>query len=162
MWYYSGNPSSSRKDEVRFLIGDTNDDPSEQLLSDEEIIYALKQYPVSSDTADAIDSTRQPLSAALLCAETIWRRFSRQADEQLPPINFEYAARAKNYKTTVDDLRKLAYTRGSIIPFVGGQNVLDKVLQQEDDALVKPEFSKDMTDNHNSITGVQRQNLLDE
>lgn len=42
-WSYSGDPSTSKKDEVRFLIGDTN--INQQILSDEEIEYMLKLYP---------------------------------------------------------------------------------------------------------------------
>jgi hypothetical protein len=38
-WNYSGDPSASPGDEVRFLIGDT--DTNDQLLSDEEIEYLL-------------------------------------------------------------------------------------------------------------------------
>jgi hypothetical protein len=42
---YSGNPSNSPLDEVRFYIQDTN--TSDQLLSDEEINYLIaKWYPI--------------------------------------------------------------------------------------------------------------------
>lgn len=41
-WSYSGNPSASTKDQVRFLVGDT--DTNNQMLSDEEIDWALTQY----------------------------------------------------------------------------------------------------------------------
>ena len=41
-WTYSGNPGSSTRDEVRFLIQDT--DTSDQLLSNEEIDYLLSAY----------------------------------------------------------------------------------------------------------------------
>ena len=39
MWSYSANPTSSNKDAVRFLIGDTN--PDDPLLQDEEIYFNL-------------------------------------------------------------------------------------------------------------------------
>lgn len=38
-WTYSGDPSDSDKDAVRFLVGDT--DTTDQLISDEEIAYLL-------------------------------------------------------------------------------------------------------------------------
>jgi hypothetical protein len=41
-WNYSGDPSASLRDTVRFLIGDT--DPADPLISDEEIGYALTKF----------------------------------------------------------------------------------------------------------------------
>lgn len=41
-WSYSGDPSSSTLDEVRFLIQDT--DTTDQLLSNEEINYLIDAY----------------------------------------------------------------------------------------------------------------------
>jgi hypothetical protein len=41
-WSYSGNPGSSKLDEVRFLIQDT--DTNDELLSNEEINYLLTAY----------------------------------------------------------------------------------------------------------------------
>ena len=41
-WTYSGNPGSSTRDEVRFLIQDT--DTNDQLLSDEELDYLIAAY----------------------------------------------------------------------------------------------------------------------
>lgn len=41
-WTYSGNPGSSTRDEVRFLIQDTV--TSDQLLSNEEIDYLITAY----------------------------------------------------------------------------------------------------------------------
>lgn len=164
-WTYT-SPLTSRKDEVRFLIGDTNADEDEQLLQDEEIDYSLALYSVPTDvinldTTVTIDRTRQPLMAAVICAEAIWSRFQRQANEQLPPVNFEYADRAKNYRVLVDDLRMKAIVRGQLTPFVGGMDILDKVINREDESRVEPEFRKHMNDNFNSTTGLQNINLLD-
>lgn len=41
-WSYSGNPGSSTRDEVRFLIQDT--DTNSQLLSNEELDYLITAY----------------------------------------------------------------------------------------------------------------------
>ena len=41
-WTYSGDPSSSDRDKVRFLIGDT--DTNNQLLQDAEITFLLNQW----------------------------------------------------------------------------------------------------------------------
>ena len=158
-WSYTA-PLSSRKDEVRFLVGDTNSDLDEQMLQDEEIVYVLTLYPVPSDTQTTIDRTRQPLMAALVCAEAIWMYFARQADERLPPVNFEYAARAENYRRVVDDLRVKVATRGGLIPYVGGSSIVDKERNQQDEDLVKPFFYRRETDNRATLTA-EKENLLD-
>lgn len=41
-WSYSGNPGDSTRDEVRFLIQDT--DTTDQLLSNEELDYLITAY----------------------------------------------------------------------------------------------------------------------
>lgn len=41
-WSYSGNPGSSTRDEVRFLIQDT--DTNDQLLTNEELDYLVTAY----------------------------------------------------------------------------------------------------------------------
>jgi len=41
-WTYSGDPSSSDKDKIRFLIGDT--DEFEPIMQDEEINYLIAEH----------------------------------------------------------------------------------------------------------------------
>ena len=41
-WTYSADPSSSKKDAVRWLIGDTN--PDDPLVQDEEINFCLTEF----------------------------------------------------------------------------------------------------------------------
>lgn len=41
-WSYSGDPTSSPKDEIRFLIGDTTE--SDPVLLDGEILYVLDEH----------------------------------------------------------------------------------------------------------------------
>lgn len=158
-WTYSGDPSVSRKDEVRFLVGDTNNDPDEQLLQDEEILYALRLYPVASDTATYTDPRSQPLMASLVCAEAIWAYFQRQADERLPPVNFEYAARAKNYKAKIDYLQNTIAKRGGLVPYVGGVSIIDKLANKVDYDTTHPDFYRGEFDNNSTIANTQ-QNLL--
>src|SRR5688500_12229196 len=50
-WSYSGDPSSSSLDEVRFLLGDI--DSTYPLLSDEEITYLLQERTSRGAAADA-------------------------------------------------------------------------------------------------------------
>jgi hypothetical protein len=48
---YSGNPGTSPRDQVRFLIGDVTATP--QSLQDAEVDYLLSQYPTSTEQAAA-------------------------------------------------------------------------------------------------------------
>ena len=47
-WTYSGDPSSSARDAIRFLVGDT--DTNDQLVTNEEIAWVNNQVS-GSDTA---------------------------------------------------------------------------------------------------------------
>jgi hypothetical protein len=64
-WSYSGNPNTTDRDAVRFLIGDTDYD--DQLLSDEELAFVLTDEP---------DVRR----AASRAAEAVAAKFARRAD----------------------------------------------------------------------------------
>lgn len=65
-WTYSGNPTSSDRDAVRFLVADT--DSTDPLITDEEIAYLLTLY------------TEAP-HAAVGAARAIAAKFSREADQ---------------------------------------------------------------------------------
>ena len=65
-WTYSGNPSSSDRDAVRFLVGDTTS--TDPLISDEEIAYLLVLYT-------------EPPNAAVGAARAIAAKFSRESDQ---------------------------------------------------------------------------------
>lgn len=41
-WTYSGNPATSARDSLRFLIGDTN--INEPIMQDEELDYLITEY----------------------------------------------------------------------------------------------------------------------
>lgn len=65
-WSYSGDPSSSTLDEIRFLIQDTN--TSDQLLSNEEINYLSTEYG-------------DPYSAAIACVLALIGQAARSSEE---------------------------------------------------------------------------------
>ena len=65
-WTYSGNPSSTDRDAVRFLVADT--DSTDPLITDEEIAYLLDLYT-------------EPPHAAVGAARAIAAKFSRDADQ---------------------------------------------------------------------------------
>lgn len=66
-WTYSGNPSASAKDSVRFLCGDT--DNRDQMLSDEEIEFLVARH--SSVDHAAAWACRQMASSPCLVDKSV-------------------------------------------------------------------------------------------
>ena len=133
-WTYSENPASSKKDQVRFLIGDT--DSKDPLLSNEEITYILSLY------------NNAPMNAAIRCCETIVSKFSRLADETVGQVSVKYSQIAQTFmKTTMPMLRaRLAMEDSSI--YAGGISNVDKQNNIQDRDRVRPDFSKHMMENY--------------
>lgn len=132
MQTYSGNPNSSPKDQVRFLIGDT--DSSEFLLNDAEITWVISQY-------------NSPMNAAIRCCETIIAKFSRLANERVGQVSIDYSQKAKGYRDMLRDLRSRLAMEDAV-PYAGGISVSDKQTQVMNTDRVRPDFSKHMMENY--------------
>lgn len=133
VWTYSGNPAYSAKDQVRFLIGDTDSD--DRQLFDQEIIWVLSQY------------NNTPLNAAVRCCETIVTKYARQVDETVGQVKIMFSQRMKNYQTTLATLRaRLAMEDAS--PFAGGLSVSEKRTVSQNTDRVRPDFTKHMMENY--------------
>lgn len=126
-WSYSGNPSDSDSDAVRFLVGDVDTD--NQLVSDEEIAWALAQGGV--------------YAAASLIAFTIAAAFSRQADKAVDSLKISYSQKSAQYSKLAGDLRYRAATDG-LCPYAGGISVSDKDAVRGDSDRVRPSFKVGM------------------
>lgn len=96
-WSYSGDPATSQKDEVRFLIGDT--DTKEQLLQDEEIQYLLT-------------TTGLVIVAAIKCCDAIIAKFSKDFDYSLSSESNRVTQRLTAYRF----LRKTLRTQMGGVP----------------------------------------------
>lgn len=83
-WSYSGNPQSSLRDELRFLIGDT--DESEPIMQDEELDFLITKY----------GSNRNLLLYHTF--ETVATYFARDIKRSLGPISEDPTERLKFYK----------------------------------------------------------------
>jgi hypothetical protein len=133
-WAYSGDPSQSTKDAVRFAIGDTIS--SDPLLQDEEISYILS---INSSVSDA----------AYAACVGIVAKFSRLADKEVGKVKIKYSQKAKQYQQLAD---KLWLNAGVVVmPYAGGISVADKQAMQEDNGIVQPSFKRGMMDNHRYI-----------
>src|SRR5690606_38692178 len=89
-WSYSGDPGLSQKDEVRFLVGDT--DPDEQLVTDEEIEYALDQE----------GSVR---AAAVVVCESIQAGLAKKVDKAAGAVRVSLSQKADHYAKLCEQLR---------------------------------------------------------
>jgi len=95
---YSGDPSTSTRNEVRFLINDTN--ANDVLFSDEELDYLIDEW--GSNVYEI----------ARACCETLVSRFSRLADSTSKSVgdislSESYTAKSQQYQ----DLAKSFFYR---------------------------------------------------
>lgn len=96
-WTYSGNPASSDRDAVRFLVGDT--DTTDQLITDEEIAYLLSVYSEAPN-------------AAVGAARSIAAKFARFSDQARTVGNLSlsesFSQKSEQYHHLADHLAGLA------------------------------------------------------
>lgn len=141
-WSYSGNPSDSPKDELRFHLGDTDkDDP---LLSDGECSYLL-----SKNNSD-------PLLAAIKGCDLIAMKFARLADERVGQVSISYSQKAQAYLKMKDALKERAAI-DNCIPYAGGISASDKESRIENDDRVAPIFTRHGMEERSLATDVSTQ-----
>jgi hypothetical protein len=104
-WTYSGDPASSLRDQVRFLIGDTDTD--DQLISDEEIAYLLTQ---SSDDV---------YQAAYEACYTIGSKFARLAtSKSVGDLSLSFSDRSQSFFQVAARMLELGSRRVPPTPWV--------------------------------------------
>lgn len=119
-------------DKVRFFVGDT--DSSDQLLTDEEIDFALTEG----------GSVR---AAASICADRLAAQYARLADLTEGQLSLKYSQRFQQFRTISASVGSASKVTTIAMPSAGGIFVADKEATEEDDTLVKPSFTVDMLDN---------------
>lgn len=128
-WTYYGDPSDNTKDEVRFLVGDTNSD--DRLVEDEEINYALANESV--------------YNAAATVAKAIAAKFAREADFSVDGLSKSLSQRAEHYRSLSAELSQKAATK-AVTPYAGGISISDKNAVDSDADRVSPRFYRDQFD----------------
>ena len=128
---YNG-PGVSPKDEVRFLIGDT--DAKDVLLQDGEIIWVLNRY------------NNAPMNAAIRCCETLIAKFSRMSDEDVGPVKIKFSQKAEAYRKLLVELRNRLATEDTQW-IAGGVLRTDELVNNSNPSIVKPDFRKHMMEN---------------
>lgn len=131
-WTYA-DPALTDVEAVRFYIGDTNF--SDQLLSDQEIEFALAQ---SDDNA---------LRAAVTCCGALAGRFARESSYRIGQVSETFKQKSEAYERRADDLRYMLSVSGGSGPYAGGISVSDIATQEADTDRVQGQFSIGMHDN---------------
>ena len=126
-WTYSGNPSASTQDKVRFLIGDTNEDKG--LVTDSEIAWALSEEGDNAYRA-----------AALVC-DAVASLKAQEADMSVGDLKISASQIATNYTAKARTLRSQALRRGVSI-HAGGISVDRKDTVEDDSDRVEPFFTR--------------------
>lgn len=109
---YSGDPNTSSKDTVRFLLNDKG--PDSWLLSDEEIAWSLTQ-----DT--------NPFMAAALNAEQIAAYYSSRTDKTIGPLTIRNGDKAQSYSSLARRLRLMAGQYASGVTAIMTQSSKDHI-----------------------------------
>lgn len=117
-WTYDADISDDRKDEVRFLVGDT--DESVPLVQDEEIEYVLTQFPPA-------DGKPAWLAAAHVC-DAIAAKFARKMQQTLGPLSASNQQQYEHYVNEAARYRMLYVTGGQGTGGVSPMKVAGPVL----------------------------------
>jgi len=132
-WSYSGNPSDSEKDAVRFLVGDT--DINDQLVTDEEIAYYISEFPQSS------------YHAAAEVADSIAAKFAREVSHSGDGLSYSAEQLQSNYADLAARLRRQAGRRfRGAGPYVGGISRRERELADTDSDKIPSSFRSEMHD----------------
>lgn len=133
-WTYSGDPTSSLRDQVRYLLGDT--DSTDPQLQDAEITGQVTlMYPTPGSTANAFLVARN-------CALALAAKYSRQVTKSAGNLRVEYATRADAYRKLAGDLRRLSLEGATIGTYAGGISVADKQTEELNEDRVNPAFTR--------------------
>ena len=134
-WTYSGDPSDSDRDWVRFRVGDT--DSTDPQLTDGEI-----------DSLVSDEGSKE--AAALAAVRAILAKYARLVDKSVGDLHLSYSQRQASYQALAERLERL-YALRTAIPFAGGISISGKETLEDDTDRVAPfakrgQFSQPGTD----------------
>lgn len=121
---YSGDPSATDRDAVRFLLQDTVS-PGE--ISDEEIAYLLTTYGT-------------PIEAAIGGARALFSKYAKLVTRQVGDLRIAYSDRATQWKALLAVLETQTLTLSPGGFYVGGQSQSEQDADDQDTNLPQPRF----------------------
>jgi len=103
-WTYSGDPSDSTRDAVRFLVGDT--DTTDQLITDEEIDYIVTTHGTLNRSSSE-------------AARSIAAKFARLMNRSIGGLSADFSQKYTHYMELADALltNEEAFP---VAPFISG------------------------------------------
>lgn len=110
---YSGDPSASQLDEVRFIIGDTN--PLDEKLTDDEISYLITKWV-------------EPMKAAHAAAMSLVALYTGKMNKSIGSTSVDYSQLMQQYQSLASSIaRRGGFSTLSMtaIPIAGGLRSVD-------------------------------------
>lgn len=130
--YYPTQLATSKKDQVRLLVGDTvSTDPQ---MQDEEIAFYLTQRA-------------SVWGAAAECCMTLATKFARSVDQAVGAAKISFSQMAKAYTGKAAVFNAKAAAMGSGLPYAGGLSIADMLNALSNDDRPAPQFTIGITDN---------------
>lgn len=126
---YSGDPSSSPMDAVRFWIQDT---ASPWLASNQEITYVLVNYP-------------NPILAAAQMCRSIATKFANAVNKRVGDLSINYSDKSKAYLAMAEQF-DLQGVMSGLTPYAGGISLSDMQADVQNTDKVRPPFYQDQFD----------------
>ena len=139
---YGGNPASSSRDRIRFLLQDNSNDALKELLSDTEIDGMLTLQS-------------NALLCAAQCAEVIAAKFGQVLDHTVLSTSVTGNPRAQFFLDLAEKLREQATSGSSAsgcIILVGGSTKTQKESLDSDTDATQPNFRLGMDDIDRSVS----------
>lgn len=133
-WSYSGNPSSSTGDAVRFLVGDT--DTTDQLISNEEIAFFVAEF----------NNARRSASEA---ARAIAAKYARLMSRSIGGLSADFSAKYRQYLELADNLLSKEEMK-PVALFISGYTKSQKEIVELDDDRESTFSRKGIMDNKRS------------
>jgi len=137
---YSGDPSNSDLDLVRFLSGDSDID--EEYASDAEVNYCIS----SSGSANG---------AAVMVCDHIAAKFAREVDIKVGAdgeFQIKMSQLSKQFTDRANELRKRSALSAS--PWAASISISEKEDQEDRTDRVKPAFARDQFKDDGSASGL--------
>jgi len=132
-WTYSGDPSSSDRDELRFKIGDT--DPKNPELQDEELNYIITQVSAGGSF--------NCLKAAMIALRAILAKYKSLVDEKVGDVDVKWSQRYRKVADLLDEYTQQHAKSALGSAYAGGISISDKENQEQDPDRVIPAITKD-------------------
>jgi len=137
-WTYTQNPSGNTRDEVRLLSGDILSTRSTHLTnSDEEIAYFIAE-----------EGSGAP--AAIAACEALAVKWTAEPESQTTGgLSISNGDMVKKFQAAADMLRA---SKLRPVPYLGGQSVSDKQVDEDDSDNVGPRFFRGMNRDSEALT----------